>query len=172
MKYFNDLAVAKSHWKKHAQKETGRSRQRVFVHDPSCIVLIRRYNYLSKKLSRIQQEKLKDIIEEMEEKKTKDGKPYAIKHLMKNKLLPSEKDKFKGRSSHTKTENNAENRRLRRYCIGRCGTNQIYCINSWRGQLADFQHFHISVMISNVCGLKPICLFCYWTRCLWRLLVL
>ena len=117
LKAFNDLTLMILHVKQHAlpnssnnnnnnsnnnnKKNETQPNMSNFIKDKSCRVLIRRHNYIKQKKGNLATRDLSAVIIDMESRKTEKGFPYAIKELMKNKILVEAGQTFKGSTRHT-----------------------------------------------------------------------
>ena len=105
LKDFNDHTRIILHIKDHVH--TLNKKKTKFPDDKSCVVLLRRLKVLKSQKHLVYSRTVDKSIDDLESRKSKSPKPndpefpYAIKHLMKNKVLVKTGDNFKGRIYHT-----------------------------------------------------------------------
>ena len=106
LKNFNDLTKIQAHIKDHVHAQHHKNKKTKFSDDKSCVVLLRRFKKLSVQKHIVFSRPAEKSIDELEVRSTKETKdrpaqPYAIKELMKNKVLVKTGENFKGCIYHT-----------------------------------------------------------------------
>ena len=110
LKDFNDHTRIVTHIKDHVHANNNKNKKTKFVDDKSCAVLLRRLRIMKSYKHQVYSRTVDKSIDELETRKSKSQEPddpefpYAVKDLMKNKVLVKSSDNFKGKIFHTPLE--------------------------------------------------------------------